>query len=167
MENWKQIKNYPNYEISDLGNVRSRSRRLLKPGKGTNGGMTVTLYNQDLHVEGKTHHIHRLVAEHFLPDFLGYNCVDHRNGDRKDNRVYNLRWCNQRLNGMNTTIQSNNTSGVKGVSFDSRCKKWVAFIFTKTGKQHDKRFDTKEEAIQYRQDMVKIHYDPCFYIENR
>ena len=168
MENWKQIRNYPNYDISDVGNVRSSHRGLLlKLGKGTHGSMTARLCNQDLHIKGKTYFVHRLVAEHFLPKFSDYTCVDHRNGDRKDNRVYNLRWCNQRLNLMNSAIHSNNTSGVKGVSFNNRIKKWVAFISIEAGKLHSKTFETKEEAIQYRQDMVKIHYDPSFYIENR
>lgn len=53
--------------------------------------------------------------------------VDHRNGDRFDNRLDNLRLASRSQQGANTKRPSDNTSGVKGVSFDSRRQKYRAY----------------------------------------
>ena len=42
--------------------------------------------------------VHRLVAETFLSNPKGYNEIDHRNHNRLDNRVCNLRWCTHQEN---------------------------------------------------------------------
>ena len=46
--------------------------------------------------------VHRLVAETFLSNPKGYNEIDHRNHNRLDNRVANLRWCTHSENMSNS-----------------------------------------------------------------
>ena len=46
--------------------------------------------------------VHRLVAEAFLSNLKGYNEIDHRNHNRLDNRVANLRWCTHAENMRNS-----------------------------------------------------------------
>ena len=46
--------------------------------------------------------VHRLVAETFLSNPKGYNEIDHRNHNRLDNRVANLRWCTHAENMSNS-----------------------------------------------------------------
>ena len=46
--------------------------------------------------------VHRLVAEAFLDNPKGYNEIDHRNHNRLDNRVANLRWCTHAENMCNS-----------------------------------------------------------------
>ena len=46
--------------------------------------------------------VHRLVAEAFLDNPKGYNEIDHRNHNRLDNRVSNLRWCTHKENMHNS-----------------------------------------------------------------
>jgi len=50
--------------------------------------------------------------------------VDHINRDRLDNRIDNLRHCTASENQRNTGFRRNNTSGVKGVTFNKNAKKW-------------------------------------------
>ena len=54
--------------------------------------------------------------------------VDHRSGDTLDNQRANLRHCSHAENMMNRKINSNNTSGYKGVSWDKAMNKWLASI---------------------------------------
>lgn len=50
-------------------------------------------------------------------------------------------------------------SGVKGVSFERKRGKWKAYLAFK-GKKYQKRFDTKEEAIRYREELEKELFLP-------
>lgn len=54
--------------------------------------------------------------------------VDHINLDTLDNRKSNLRICSHRANNCNKGLQSNNTSGVAGVRYYEKKKKYQARI---------------------------------------
>lgn len=51
--------------------------------------------------------------------------VDHIDRDRKNNRWSNLRACSRSQNLANSSIRSDNTSGVRGVSFDKERGKYL------------------------------------------
>lgn len=160
-ENWKIVNGFSNYEVSDMGRVRnSFTFRILKQKTvGDNIRFKVNLYNDR---GSKNFMVHRLVAIHFLPNIYGKDEVDHVNRNQQDNRVYNLRWCSSSENKLNTKIRKDNISGVKGVFFDKERNKWRANV--KIYKQlHSKRFNTKDEAIEYRNKMVEEVYNDKFY----
>ena len=54
--------------------------------------------------------------------------IDHKSGNRFDNRKVNLRKVTRQQNAQNVAIGKQNTSGYKGVSWDSRLNKWAVFI---------------------------------------
>lgn len=92
MENWRSIKNFPNYEVSDMGRVRHvKTKRIRKPSVSVKGGYLYhNLYDFSGTRKGK--YEHRLVAEAFLPNPLNKKMVIHSNGNKKDNKVSNLKW---------------------------------------------------------------------------
>lgn len=77
--------------------------------------------------------------------------VDHINGDTLDNRKDNLRLCTGAQNVRNThKLNSNNTSGYKGVFYDNTYNKWIATFMYKGKKKMLGYFNTaKEGAIAY------------------
>lgn len=90
-----KIKDYPNYEISNLGNVKSlffgrtNKPKKLKSLKLKNGYLAVGLINDS---GKKTTLIHRIVAETFLENNLNKRCVNHIDGNKENNIVTNLEW---------------------------------------------------------------------------
>jgi hypothetical protein len=56
------------------------------------------------------------------------NKIDHVNHVRHDNRWYNLRNVSNAENGKNRTMQANNSSGITGVGWTTRNKKWQSYI---------------------------------------
>ena len=147
MEIFRKIQNY-NYSISNMGNVRNdRTNRILQPGIDTNGYYQVNLYKNS-----KMRHMkmHRLVALAFIenPDSKPY--VDHKNNNKLDNNISNLRWCTLRENNQNASMKSNNSSGYKGVSYYKNLNKWRAQINIDGIKIHLGYYDTIEAATQAR-----------------
>ena len=73
--------------------------------------------------------------------------IDHRNGDRADNRIRNLRDVTLQANLHNQTKPYNsNKSGLRGVSFESRSNKWYSRIRVAGSNLMLGYFDTAQEA---------------------
>ena len=99
-EVWKPICGYEGiYEVSNHGNIRSLDRidfagRHLKgklfstKAKGNYITCVLTKYG-----EHQTFRIHQLVAETFIPNPDGKQCVNHKDGNKQNNHVSNLEWC--------------------------------------------------------------------------
>lgn len=72
---------------------------------------------------------------HFI---CGHRLVDHRNGDQLDNRRENLRFATQTLNTRNAAKHLRNgksSSQYKGVSWNTKRRKWYVFIRVEDGKK--------------------------------
>lgn len=96
--------------------------------------------------------MHRLVI-----DATKGKQVDHINHNRSDNRKENLRLVSSSQNNMNKSRQSNNTSGIVGVSYYKRDDIYEAHIQVNYKKMHLGRFKNKEDAIKARKE-AEIKY---------
>src|SRR5574344_1033560 len=93
--NVKQIDNF-NYLVTDEGDVISM--KLNKPiCKWVDN---VGYYQVVLRKNGKKYYkrVHRLVAEAFLPNELNLPQVNHIDGDKLNNNISNLEWCDNKNN---------------------------------------------------------------------
>jgi hypothetical protein len=94
IQTWRQVPNYPNYSVSDMGRVRNDTRRdgkHMKQRVCRNGYKHVTLSDCGF---TRGFLVHRLVAQTFLPndDHSLRRTVDHMDRDRTNNHLSNLRW---------------------------------------------------------------------------
>lgn len=109
MEIWREIKGYPNYMVSNLGNVKSLGRWINGKNKGKRwqeekimkqqlfkcGYLYVCLWKER---KMKYCRVHRLVAEAFIPNPNNYPIINHKDENRQNNNVENLEWCDQKYN---------------------------------------------------------------------
>lgn len=137
MSNWRSIKDFPNYEVSDQGDVRNVSTNCILNGTPDKGGYTKV----ELYVGGSrsTKKVHRLVAEAFVPNPNDLPEVDHINNIRDDNRVENLRWSTRQQ-------QMFNKATTKGYCFRKDRQKFVAQIVLGGKHKHLGCYDTEAEA---------------------
>ena len=161
-ELWKGIDGYDNYEVSIYGNVRNiKTGQVLRPYNVGAGYHSVKLCKFG---KEKNHRIHRLVALAFIPNPENKRCCDHINNVRSNNTIINLRWATDEENQMNRSLNTNNKSGVKGVCFNKRRKKWIVRIHINGKSIYLGYYKTIEEATQIRQNKAKEIYGK--YINN-
>ena len=127
---------------------------MLKHRINNRGYNNVDLYN----IGKRTKPIHRLVAQAFLENPDNKRCVDHIDRNKLNNHISNLRYATDSENGMNKTIQSNNTSGIVGVYFCKDRNKWRAVIKKDRNPIHLGYFETKEEAIEARSKAEETYF---------
>jgi HNH endonuclease/NUMOD4 motif len=91
-EEWRAIPGYPNYLVSDLGNIRSM------PRQGSRGGVLALFPNKygypfvSLHSDGvqKSRAVHQLVLAAFLGPMPEGMEIRHLDGNPANNRLGNL-----------------------------------------------------------------------------
>ncbi|UIY60041.1 NUMOD4 motif-containing HNH endonuclease [Burkholderia cepacia] len=98
IEIWRAVEGHPGYEVSNLGNVRSTDRcvrrgRFALRLKGKT--LRLVFIKSTGYYKVHAHRamlVHRLVAIAFCDGYAKGLEVNHKNGDRLDNRAANLEW---------------------------------------------------------------------------
>ena len=108
-----EINGFPRYFISKKGAVYSHHNEnmiKLKACPNKDGYLRVCLWKNG---KGYTKTIHRLVAETFIPNIENKPQINHKNGNKKDNRIDNLEWSTQSEN----QLHKYRVLGFKGAAF--------------------------------------------------
>lgn len=97
----------------------------------------------------------QITAHRYIANAGENDITDHKNRNKKDNRIANLRICNKSENAYNSKKRNDNTSGHTGVWYRKDTKKWVAEIKNKYRKINLGCFEKKEDAIKARVEAEK------------
>lgn len=96
MEEWKDLLEHNNYEISNYGNIKNKTtRHILKPQIKSGGYAYI-----GLRIDGTKKHysLHRLVVKYFVSGEKEYFEVNHIDGNKLNNRFDNLEWISHKEN---------------------------------------------------------------------
>lgn len=96
-EQWKTIKGYSEYEVSNRGRIRKLDGQELKQYINCKTGYVSVWLKSDAG-ESRMFLTHRVVAEAFIPNPDNLEQVDHKDADKTNNTVANLRWVSRKFN---------------------------------------------------------------------
>ena len=147
-ENWKHIKDFENYMISNFGRVKKlykHKEKILKPCKENGGYFQIHLTNNE---NKKSLRIHLLVWDAFgsSPRNGRILQVDHIDNNKENNNIENLQLLNQRENIKKMYLTKEKTSKYSGVCWSDDLKKWRANICFNKHQYYLGLFDTEKEA---------------------
>lgn len=117
-EEWRDVVGYEGlYQVSNLGRVRSlwtdirHKGKILTPRVDKKGYYTVCLHKNK---QMRNRFIHRLAAIAFIPNPNNYPEIDHIDGDKINNRLDNIRWCDRSMNLSNPVTRHRNSMSKMG-----------------------------------------------------
>jgi hypothetical protein len=143
-EQWRTIKDYPNYAISDQGRIRGP--KSVTEGQLTRFGYRSKVLRNEHGVKGKR--IHRLVMQEFVgPSELE---VNHINGIKTDNRLINLEYVT-RTENIRHSYKIGTHKGPKGEEHGRAKLTWEAVRYIRASKEKAdvlaKKFGVKVRTI--------------------
>ena len=137
------LKEYFKYSDGNLYRIKTSKTRPDTLGKPF-GGVTGNGYIQGWFL-GKLYYLHHLIyIYHYgsLPEVY----IDHKDGNRLNNKIENLRPVTTQQNMFNAKGQAGSSSKYKGVCWDKARGKWRARIVVNEKEMYLGRYDTEEEA---------------------
>jgi hypothetical protein len=157
-----EIEGFPGYFITNFGRVFSAPNRMHLSSWIELSKSFKEYFHSTLHKEGKKFptDIHILVAEAFIPNPMNLPTVNHRDGDKSNNRADNLEWAtysDQRQHALSSGLrQLGEDWGIqKRGEGDKRFS--LTMTFPREKKKYIGGFSTKEEARSVRDSMCLEH----------
>lgn len=124
VEIWKEIKGYEGkYFVSNLGNVANADGNPVRKELSQKGYERVQLYNGKGTRTNKK--VHRLVAEAFIPNPHNLPQINHIDENKRNNRVSNLCWVDNRTNNLLRSVRGSAKTPV--VAYTKNGKKMASF----------------------------------------
>lgn len=93
------------YSVDDLGNVYSKSGKVLKPTTNQRGYFMVTLM---INGSRKTLTVHRAILNSFIEPPFENAQINHIDGNKQNNQLSNLEWCTAKENIQHSLYTLNN-----------------------------------------------------------
>jgi len=154
-----QVKDLFHYN-TETGVLTNRKSRGSKCKVGAAAGYARADGYMQTRINYKKYLNHRLIFLMFhgyLPDF-----IDHIDNDSSNNRIKNLRECTISENVRNSKTRSDNTSGIKGVSWHKPAKKWRAYINHNSEHIYLGLFkDIRRAKLEVEKARINIHEGFC------
>jgi hypothetical protein len=143
MEDWKVISDYPNYSVSNFGNIRNdKTGKILKIQPNHQNYCRVCLCEDGI---SKFISLHYLVYKYHSNIEINDE-IDHIDRNRLNNNISNLRIVDRQFQCRNVGKRKGCLSKYKGVSFYKNRGKWVAKITINYKGIHLGCFETENEA---------------------
>lgn len=121
-----KIRGFNRYSITEDGRVWNGKKYIYK-WKDSYGYELVCLYKN-----GKRHYkrVHRLVAEAFIDNSNNYAQVNHKDGNKCNNKVENLEWCTNSYNTQhaydnNLYKDKRRSHPIKAIKKDNKKKTYI------------------------------------------
>ena len=132
--------------------------RAIKPGQSA-GCRNIRTGYRDVSIDKRAYPVHRIIYLMVHGEWPAGE-IDHINGIKHDNRIANLRVATHTQNMANKGAYKNSKTGVKGVSYHKRDRKYYVCI-SASGKQHHVgSFKTIADAQQaYAEAAKRLHGD--------
>lgn len=113
MENeiWKPIQGFDSYLVSNIGRVMRLGGKVHAMNKSSDGYIRATFRTS--RTQCTTKKVHRLVAIAFIPNPNNYPSVNHIDGNKENNAVWNLEWCTHKMNMKHAADTGLTARGVK------------------------------------------------------
>ena len=155
-EEWRNISEFPNYQVSNIGRVRNSITGRINNLYSNKVGYIFVTFRKNK--RGFSCFVHRLVATAFIENPLRKPCVDHINRSKNDNTINNLRWSTRSENQANIGKRSNTSSSFIGVVWDKQNKKWRARININKRITHLGLFSNELDAARAFNNAAIIHH---------
>lgn len=103
--------------------------------------------------------LHRYICElEYGKDLIKNKIIDHKDRNTFNTSISNLNIVTNLENTQNTNIRKDSSSGVKGVNYSKRYKKWCSRIQYNNKRIHLGFFDDFEEAVRVRKEAEKKYH---------
>jgi hypothetical protein len=168
-ETWKDVVGYEGlYMVSSMGRVKSLAKTVFILQNGGNVSLQerlraqhhnnknkkiayliITLTNPNRGKRSKTEKVHQIVAKAFVPNPENKECVNHKNGNKLDNRAENLEWVTRKENAQHAFKNGLSGGVVIRPLFKKLTLKDVTQIFksNESGTMLAKKYDVSKGII--------------------